>query len=237
MRHKYIYKIENVVNKKRYIGQTQRRYLSSRLCAHKNKLRKGCHFNKHLQNSFNKYGEHSFVFALVEEVPPEQDITEREQYWIDYYKAEYNKRLAADTNLGLKLSKEHKRKIGKVVKKSWKRRKVVNKVLKPYIEEAHKIKNKVLSFDQILKLHKSYIFKMCNRFYKSNQQHKVELEDLKQEALLKLWDLYSTGKHITGDRNYIIYSIRNHLIDYVRRQKKDLAAKSISIEDSEFYKI
>ena len=45
-----IYKIENIITGKAYIGQSFN--IHRRLNAHKNKLLKGCHVNIHLQNSW-----------------------------------------------------------------------------------------------------------------------------------------------------------------------------------------
>lgn len=60
-----IYSIKNLVNGKRYVGQTgenfQRRFLH-----HQWSLKSGTHSNQHLQKAFNKYGEENFVFEVVE---------------------------------------------------------------------------------------------------------------------------------------------------------------------------
>ena len=59
-----IYKITNTVNDKLYIGQT--RNFDSRKAQHKRDLRKNKHANKHLQNSYDLYGE-VFKYEVVEE--------------------------------------------------------------------------------------------------------------------------------------------------------------------------
>ena len=50
-----IYYIQNTTTGQLYIGQTSR--LDERESEHFRQLRDNCHFNKHLQNSYNKYGE------------------------------------------------------------------------------------------------------------------------------------------------------------------------------------
>ena len=55
-----IYKIENRVNHKIYIGQSVDIY--TRWYNHKHSLRNGIHYNKHLQKSWDKYGEENFEF-------------------------------------------------------------------------------------------------------------------------------------------------------------------------------
>lgn len=59
-----IYIIKCNANNKVYIGQSIN--LSQRLNEHKNKLIRGVHNNKHLQNAFNKYGQKTFIFDVLE---------------------------------------------------------------------------------------------------------------------------------------------------------------------------
>ena len=60
-----IYKIINVVNGKLYIGSTMHKF-SKRKSEHLTALRKGYHFNSHLQSAWNKYGEENFIFEILE---------------------------------------------------------------------------------------------------------------------------------------------------------------------------
>jgi group I intron endonuclease len=102
-----IYKILNIKNNKVYIGSTNRGH--HRLNEHKKKLQSGKHTNKHLQSSWDINGENSFLFEIIEYVEFENNLIEREQYWIDYYFERfnmYNIRKTADRNIGIKHSKE-----------------------------------------------------------------------------------------------------------------------------------
>lgn len=65
-----IYKIENSVTGKIYIGQTVD--YEKRKSSHINALRANRHDNTYLQNSWNKYGEKSFEFSVVTECDVEQ---------------------------------------------------------------------------------------------------------------------------------------------------------------------
>lgn len=59
-----IYKIENLVNGKVYIGQTVNS-VERRWQAHRSMLKRNNHDNFYLQNAWNKYGEDSFVFKVI----------------------------------------------------------------------------------------------------------------------------------------------------------------------------
>lgn len=87
-----IYSLTNKTTGKRYIGQTV--YLNGRKGDHLLNLRRNQHNNDYLQKAFNKYGEEDFIFEVLEVVPKLENgandkdkLTEREQYWMDYYKA------------------------------------------------------------------------------------------------------------------------------------------------------
>lgn len=77
-----IYSIENVVNHKKYIGQSIN--IKSRWCKHKVDLNNGSHDNDYLQKSWNKYGENNFEFEILEECSKEE-LNEKERYYIDLY--------------------------------------------------------------------------------------------------------------------------------------------------------
>ena len=78
---KYIYKIENLINHKIYIGQTNN--LKRRFSEHKARGYK-IDYHKVLYYAFDKYGIENFSFNMIEEVE-DCDANCREQYWIAYY--------------------------------------------------------------------------------------------------------------------------------------------------------
>ena len=61
-----IYIILNIINNKCYIGSSIN--IKGRKEQHIRDLKKGKHCNDHLQKSWNKYGQESFVFSKLEEV-------------------------------------------------------------------------------------------------------------------------------------------------------------------------
>lgn len=115
-----IYQIRNTVTGKIYVGSAKD--LSNRKSSHFYLLGLKKHFNKHLQMSFNKYKNENFVFEILEYIEKIEDIEifkqkliEREQYWInklnvcDKYSG-YNIRQKAESNLGMIVSEETRRK-------------------------------------------------------------------------------------------------------------------------------
>ena len=72
--------IKNLKNDKKYIGQAADIYW--RWGHHKSDLKGNRHHNKHLQNSWNLYGEDNFEFSIIEECPI-CILDEREIFWIN----------------------------------------------------------------------------------------------------------------------------------------------------------
>lgn len=77
-----IYKIENLVNGKIYIGQSK--HIKQRWSEHKKELKTNRHTNKYLQRAWNKYGENNFAHIVLEECD-EDLLDEREKYYIELY--------------------------------------------------------------------------------------------------------------------------------------------------------
>jgi group I intron endonuclease len=108
-----IYWIRNVINGKVYIGCAVN--IASRLQAHRRGLRMGKHFNRHLQNAWNKYGEGNFSFEEVEKIE-DADLIEREAFWIDKFDSTnrakgYNLCSKGSSRLGVKASLETRQKL------------------------------------------------------------------------------------------------------------------------------
>lgn len=93
-----IYCIENLVNHKKYIGQSVN--IKSRFRKHKNYLCNETHNNEHLQSAWNLYGENNFKFTIIEKCEKDM-LDEKEIYYIAKLKTHdrmfgYNKTLGGD---------------------------------------------------------------------------------------------------------------------------------------------
>lgn len=122
-----IYKILNLITHKIYIGSTIS--FKERRKNHFKLLRNNKHVNIYLQRAFNKYNKENFIFHVIEYCN-EEDLLNREQYWLDFYNSfnrdfGYNINPRADrsimseetkekirlSKIGKKLTEEHKKKI------------------------------------------------------------------------------------------------------------------------------
>ena len=80
-----IYKIQNLINGKIYIGQSI--HIKARFNAHKSEARNGN--TRPLYNAIRKYGVENFSFEVIEECSKEK-LNEREIYWIKKYDSFHN---------------------------------------------------------------------------------------------------------------------------------------------------
>lgn len=113
-----IYEIHNILNDKRYIGQSTDIY--NRWDIHKNQLRKQCHFNDYLQNAWNKHGEDAFEFNILE-ICSADLLNEKECFYISKYETiDHNKgyNLKQGGN-GLQVSDESRLKMSKAQRQRW----------------------------------------------------------------------------------------------------------------------
>lgn len=83
-----IYCIENILDNKKYIGQSQT--CNRRIQAHKNNLRKNKDTCIYLQNAWNKYGEENFYFYIIEKCSVEK-LNDKEIFYIDNLESHISK--------------------------------------------------------------------------------------------------------------------------------------------------
>lgn len=130
VKHSGIYKIRNLKNGKVYIGQsidTNRRFRQ-----HKNSINKNIICS--LYRAINKYGIENFEFVVLEYITDKEKLTEKEQFWLDYYQSYnpefgYNICKEAESMRGFNCTEETKRKIALANK---------GRKCKPFTEEHRK---------------------------------------------------------------------------------------------------
>lgn len=108
-----IYQLKNLVNNKKYIGSSCNLY--ARLYDHMYNMNHNHGHNAHLQAAWNKYGANNFEYTILEYCDPEIRL-DREQYYIDDIKPEYNLCLNVIGNLNRIVSKETRDKISQTLK-------------------------------------------------------------------------------------------------------------------------
>lgn len=186
------YQIKNESNGKIYVGSTMRPgYI--RKYEHFSQLRKNVHLNSHLQKAFNKYGEKSFSFSILEDYKfPEcytklyiaEYLVAREFYLINSLNAKYNIKFSLTIgNTGYKHSEETKRKISES-----------NKTKNP--------SNKTIRKRQILELKNKG--ELVQRGRKSGWKHsseaieKIKNRSNKEDNKLRIREIQkiATSKHI-----------------------------------------
>ena len=107
-----IYCIENLINGKKYIGQSID--IEKRKRIHISQLRGEYHPNKYLQNSWNKYGEENFKFWIIYESSDNMEILQlMELYFIEYYNS------FVEDNLGYNMTKGGDGTLGVIGEKHW----------------------------------------------------------------------------------------------------------------------
>lgn len=130
-----IYCIKNKVNNKVYIGKSKNIY--ERIRQHINMLnKKSKNENRHLINSWHKYGRDSFEYYVLEDLPIDK-LKERELYWIKERKAlcrdtGYNLRLDSETSCIV--SDETRQKLSEAQKKRYENQEERDKVSKFFKE-------------------------------------------------------------------------------------------------------
>jgi len=139
-----IYAITSTMSGKVYIGSTVN--LEKRWSEHWGNLRRGVHSNPHLQSAWNKYGETTFEFGVLEYLANLDQLHLAEQFWMDVYREEgrklYNCGLVARSpRLGRKHTDEARRNMSRAQKG-----RVHTKEQHRKIGEAHK--GKIISEEQ-----------------------------------------------------------------------------------------
>lgn len=113
---KGIYLITNKSDGKRYVGLSIN--IKRRFCEHKSPCR-AKNVKTELYDALKKYSLDDFVFEILEEITDMSILAEREIYWIDKLKPEYNMTKGGFGNVGREYSEETKSILRKAGKAQW----------------------------------------------------------------------------------------------------------------------
>lgn len=138
-----VYKISFNNHYKVYIGSTSR--WPYRKWQHLYGLKNQKHFNQFLQRAVNKYGIESILIEPIEFLEKSDDLTSREQYWINIYdssnsKMGYNlvKIVTANGTLGYKYTEEQRKRASEACKNRMTRPNERDKISKTVAETISK---------------------------------------------------------------------------------------------------
>jgi group I intron endonuclease len=113
-----IYTIECLANNRIYVGSSID--LEKRLLRHKRALHAGSHYNTHLQNAWNKYGESAFVFSEWLIVSDRKDLLALENAAMDFFELDrtlFNIVRSAKSPLGFRHTSDARHRISEAQKK------------------------------------------------------------------------------------------------------------------------
>ena len=101
-----IYAIISIVDDKHYVGQASDKDFRWR--EHRKSLRGFYHHSIHLQRAWCKHGEGNFIFIVLEALDDVSKLNEREIYWGNLLKPEYNMAPLGGSLKGYKHTEEAK---------------------------------------------------------------------------------------------------------------------------------
>jgi hypothetical protein len=203
----YIYKLQNTINNKIYIGQTDN--MSKRRREHKAKDRL---YTKRtpLYRSIAKHGFDKFEMTMIESVENQEQADEREIYWIKHYNSRdlsvgYNIAEGGRVNRGFKVSEET-RKLQSQKKKEYYKHNVSKSLgMKRTPEQVEKMQEISLKGENAVSA------KLTNIQVKEIREKylslKYTLSDLAREYKLNITNIIGVAKNKTyKDPDYIIPS-------------------------------
>jgi len=220
-----IYIIQNILNKKLYVGSSVN--VNARLSQHKHQLKKKIHPNQKLQNAVNKYSLNNFKFSILEPVKDINSLKDNERLWIDsLYSRDDGYNITVDTYCPareLSCLPEYKQKVSKVHK---------GKI----ISEQHKLnahtKNKqrfapiylINPFGEKIKIHG------IRKFCKDNNLCYRLIKDLRRKKIH-----HHKGWRLCNSENIgIIFNFDHPMSNYQRKLISERAKKYVGNKNPNF---
>jgi len=196
MKNSGIYKIQSVIKPERfYIGSAVN--FKDRWNNHISQLRKNIHHSKKLQRHYNKYGELDLVFIITEPCFP-QFLIIREQYYIDTLKPYFNICPKANSQLGIKRSKEVCRKMSISMQgKNKSKGRIMNEETKQKISIANKNKH----FGPLSEEHRKKL-SMVKIGMKLSKEHCNRISESKKGYIMSEETKRKIGKANNGNKNW-----------------------------------
>lgn len=186
-----IYKITNIINDKSYIGQSTN--IKQRWKTHKYLLNTKKHYNSHLQNAWDKYGEKFFYFQILK-CCKEQYLNRFEKMYIKQYNSIEN---GYNLNTG--------------GRSNWKNIPTIIKKGKTYSGQnyyAIRYKGKIIKSS----INKEFLNKYLHKHYDEIINNKM----INDEQLPKI---IKYGHNSSGNRKYAIYYERMIIKSSVNKNK------------------
>ena len=147
----WIYKITNIQNNKVYIGQTIRP-IEQRFKRHINDALNNV-LDTHFARAIRKYGKENFIIEQIDTAQTQEELNQKEQYWIQYYNSVnegYNETDAISKSGGNTYQSKTEEEI-EVIKEKIRQTKIGSKnPMARKIKRTNIITNEVDTFDTII---------------------------------------------------------------------------------------
>ena len=211
-----IYCITNLINNKKYIGQSAN--IESRWKEHKLKpFRKCTDKNKCLYRAIRKYGLDNFKFEVIEECSPEE-LNEREIYWIKFYQTfppelgkGYNENEGGDSGKFNKLKENEIKEIINLLKNTSITQKEIANIFKVHHQTINDIN-----------VGKAYFNKDISYPIRETKNRKISILDIKTiEEIQNLLIFSYIPKYKIASR----FNIRKEIVDDIDKGKRNYNSK------------
>lgn len=213
-----IYCIENSINSKKYIGKSSN--IKSRLFHHISELRGKRSMSNLLQKDWNKYGEETFRYYIIE-ICDTKNLDEKEEYWIKYYdsnrrKFGYNKSTGGAGSGHYKKTKTQKERLSEIKKGvlfSDTHRKNISESLSNKVRNRTKTKSNYIGINFRNKNNKEFWTVRINvngkRINIGDSVFEIEAAMMYNEAALEYFGWNAKLNEITEDQIEYLWSIED----------------------------